>query len=163
MKLSEFKAEIGKRDSLTFLTPGGEAVPRHFHVTEVGLVRKRYIDCGGTSRDETRVSFQLWYADDFEHRLQPGKLISIIELAEEGLGIDPELEVEVEFQGDTIGRYGLESNGTDFGLTALRTDCLAREKCGITPSFEAPFPSVPSFTSFDTEEKGGCAPGGGCC
>ena len=162
MKLSEFKVEIGKRESLAFLAPGGEPVPRHFHVTEVGVVRKRYIDCGGTSRDESRVSFQLWYADDFEHRLQPGKLLSIIELAEERLGIDSDQEVEVEYQGDTIGRYGLESNGSEFELVALRTDCLAKEKCGITPTIEAPFPSVPSFTSFNSGEKGQCAPGR-CC
>lgn len=163
MKLSEFKAEIGKRESLIFMAPGGESVPRHFHVTEVGVVRKRYIDCGGTTRDESKVSFQLWYADDIEHRLLPRKLISIIEMAEEKLDIDAELEVEVEYQGDTIGRYGLVSNGSDFALTVLRTDCLAKEKCGITPAFEAPFPSVPSFASFDSGENGSCTPGSGCC
>ena len=32
-----------------------------FHITEVGQVNKRFIDCGGTKRDEKLISFQLFY------------------------------------------------------------------------------------------------------
>jgi len=30
----------------------GTMVPEHFHVTEVGVVTKHFIDCGGTVRNE---------------------------------------------------------------------------------------------------------------
>jgi hypothetical protein len=39
-------------------------VPEHFHVTEVGVVTKDFIDCGGTVRHEKVANFQLWDAND---------------------------------------------------------------------------------------------------
>ena len=48
-------------------------VPSHFHVTEVGKITKHFIDCGGTVRNEEVVNFQLWQADDYDHRLHPEK------------------------------------------------------------------------------------------
>ena len=95
MKLSEIKAILPNLENVEFQTPDGSFVPEHFHVTEVGSIQKHFIDCGGVIRKETVVNFQLWNADDFEHRLKPGKLLKIIQLSEEKLGIeDNEIEVE---------------------------------------------------------------------
>ncbi len=52
MKLSEIKAILRKADVLQFELPGGNLVPGHFHVTEVGKITKHFIDCGGTERLE---------------------------------------------------------------------------------------------------------------
>ena len=71
MKLSEVKNQLSTLETVTFQLPNGTFVPEHFHVTEVGLVTKNFIDCGGTVRNETVVNFQLWDANDFEHRLKP--------------------------------------------------------------------------------------------
>ena len=130
MKLSQVKSQLGHLTTLNFILPDGTVVSPHFHVTEVGQVTKKYIDCGGTLRNESMISFQLWAAEDFDHRLGAAKLLDIIQLAERVLEL-PDLEVEVEYQEDTIGRYGLEFTGTDFLLTARQTDCLAKDKCGI--------------------------------
>jgi hypothetical protein len=46
------------------------------------------------------------------------------------LGIE-DLEVEVEYQMETIGRYALEFNGKSFVLMPKFTDCLASDSCGI--------------------------------
>ena len=62
MLLSEFKKELKNLSRLYFELPGGELVPSHFHVTEVGSIRKNFIDCGGVIRNERKVSFQLWEA-----------------------------------------------------------------------------------------------------
>lgn len=43
--------------------------PAHFHITEMGLVTKNFIDCGNTIREEKLITFQVWYAGDLEHRL----------------------------------------------------------------------------------------------
>jgi len=48
MKLSAIKSELASMDELSF------NLPAHFHVTEVGQVSKRYIDCGGTSAKSQR-------------------------------------------------------------------------------------------------------------
>lgn len=131
MKLSEIKNELKRLPTLFFKLPNGDLVPNHFHVTEVGKVTKNFIDCGGKMRFEEVVNFQLWEANDYDHRLHSEKLLYIIELSEDKLQI-PDLEIEVEYQmPDTIGKFNLEFDGTSFLLTSKQTDCLAKANCGI--------------------------------
>ncbi|MGB0403637.1 MAG: DUF6428 family protein [Salibacteraceae bacterium] len=158
MNVSEFKKDLIGLTELKFQLPTGELVPRHFHVTEVGQIEKRFIDCGGVLRNEKVVSFQLWEADDYDHRLHPEKLLQIIELAENKLGIE-DLEIEVEYQGSTIGKFGLASIDGGFSLTNKQTDCLARDKCGVPADKQkVVLADVTSGESANT-----CTPGGGCC
>lgn len=131
MKLSEIKKELNTLTTIAFQLPDGELVPNHFHVTEVGKVTKHFIDCGGTVRNEEVANFQLWEANDYDHRLHPEKLVHIIELSEKVLNM-PDLEIEVEYQmKDTIGKFSLGFDGTNFLLTSKQTDCLAKSSCGI--------------------------------
>jgi hypothetical protein len=152
MKLSEVKKHLTGLQGVNFELPDGTLVPEHFHVTEVGVVTKHFIDCGGTVRTEKMANFQLWDANDFEHRLKPQKLTNIISLSERILGME-DLEVEVEYQGDTIGKYDLEFNGENFVLTAKQTACLAQDKCGIPADKLKPTQQAATT----------CTPGGGCC
>ena len=157
MKLNEFKSKLKELGQISFELPNGTLVPSHFHVTEVGSVTKNFIDCGGTTRKENRVNFQLWEANDYDHRLHPEKLLSIIELSEDKLGLQDE-EIEVEYQGDTIGKYGIEMKGNNFILTSLTTDCLAKDKCGIPEN-----KIKVSLNDLTAGEGESCAPGSGCC
>ena len=119
MKLSEIKSALSKVNEVTFTLPNGEQVPPHFHVTEVGNIQKHFIDCGGTIRKESVINFQLFTATDYDHRLSVQKLRSIIQLSEEKLGLENH-EIEVEYQGDTIGKYGLEfKNGVFILISCL--------------------------------------------
>ena len=131
MKLRDVNEKLSQLNRLGFRLPNGEMVPGHFHVTEVGKVTKHFIDCGGRVRRESRVNFQLWEAQDHDHRLHPEKLAHIIKLSQKALGITDALEVEVEYQGKTIGKYGLDFDGTQFLLTPTTTDCLAKDQCGV--------------------------------
>ncbi len=133
MKLSKIKKELKKLKTIAFKLPNGDLVPSHFHVTEVGKIIKHFIDCSGIVRTEEVVNFQLWEANDYDHRLHPEKLIQIIELSEEKLQI-PDLEIEVEYQmKDTIGKFSLDFDGTNFLLQSRMTNCLAKDNCGIPP------------------------------
>ena len=154
MKLLEIKNHLSKLDTIAFELPDGSLVPNHFHVTEVGKVTKHFIDCGGTVRNEEVVSFQLWDADDYDHRLHPEKLVHIIELSEKVLNIG-DLEIEVEYQGTTIGKYGLGFDGKNFLLETKQTDCLARDKCNI--------PETMSKTTTKELEASCCSPTSNCC
>src|SRR5690554_7148226 len=107
MTLEQIKEILPTLDNVEFQLENGTFVPEHFHVTEVGVVTKHFIDCGGTIRNEKVVNFQLWNANDFEHRLKPTKLLNIIKLSEEKLGME-DAEIEVEYQSDTIGKYDLD-------------------------------------------------------
>lgn len=155
MKLSQAKSELQKLETIGFLLPNGELVPNHFHVTEVGKITKHFIDCGGTVRHEEVVNFQLWNANDYDHRLHPGKLLNIIELSEKVLGIE-DLDIEVEYQGNTIEKFGLDFDGTNFLLTSKQTDCLAKDKCGIPTEKQKV-----KLSDLNTEPC--CSPEGNCC
>jgi len=110
MILSEIKQHLQDLKTIAFELPDGTLVPEHFHVTEVGKVTKHFIDCGGVLRKEEKINFQLWNANDYNHRLHPEKLINIIELSEKTLNLK-DVEIEVEYQGTTIGKYDLDFNG----------------------------------------------------
>jgi len=153
MKLSDVKQILPTLENVAFQLENGHWVPEHFHVTEVGMVTKHFIDCGGTVRTEKVVNFQLWNADDFEHRLKPMKLLGIIELSEKKLGIE-DLEIEVEYQSSTIGRYDLDFNGKTFLLKNKTTACLAQDACGI--------PATKKKVRL-ADLKPACKPDSGCC
>lgn len=152
MKLSEIKQILDQADQIQFLLPNGNKVPPHFHVTEIGIVEKQFIDCGGTVRRESVINFQLWNANDYDHRLHPEKLANIISLSEKTLAIG-DGEIEVEYQGDeTINKYGLDYDGKYFLLTNKQTDCLAKDNCGI-----------PQDQVHVVQESSCCTPNSGCC
>jgi len=157
MKLSEIKKHLATAEAVNFKLPTGAFVPENFHVTEVGIVTKHFIDCGGTERLEKVVNFQLFDANDFEHRLKPQKLLKIITLSEEKLGIG-DLEIEVEYQSDTISKYGLHFNGKDFVLVPKQTACLASDACGIPPAKQKV-----QLLEVAANKQSCCTPGSGCC
>lgn len=155
MKLSQIKHALSGMPEVNFVLPTGEKVPSHFHVTEIGSIQKHFIDCGGTVRKESVINFQLFTASDYDHRLSADKLRSIIELSEDQLDLDDQ-EIEVEYQGDTIGKYGLDLKDGVFHLTRTETDCLAKDKCGIPQD-------KPKVLLADLQNRSCCAPDSGCC
>lgn len=158
MKLSLIKTLVQQLEEVNFLLPDGTFLPKHFHVTEIGLVTKNFIDCGGQIRKEEFCTFQLWEADDYSHRLSPQKLLKIITLSEKTLNI-PDIEVEVEYQQNTIGRFGLEFNGVAFVLVEKQTDCLAKDKCGVPYTKE----KIKLSQIGQTTNDNCCTPGSACC
>lgn len=155
MKLSEFKNKLKQLEIIRFKLPNGTLVPSHFHVTEVGKITKHFIDCGGTERNEAVANFQLWNTHDYDHRLHPEKLVQIIELSENILKLE-DLEIEVEYQGETIQKFGLDFDEEHFLLTTKQTDCLAKDKCGIPVQ-------KPKLKLVDLTEEPCCSPDGNCC
>ena len=153
MLISDFKQTLSELDKLKFQLPNGEFVPAHFHITEVGNITRNFIDCGGVQRQENKLNLQLWVASDTDHRLKPTNLLNILQLAEKQLG-NSNLEVEVEYQQSTIGRYKLAFNGAVFQLINTQTACLAPNQCGIPQ--EKPRVRV-------TASGLSCNPNSGCC
>ena len=137
MKLSELKGTLSRNpeSTLRFILPGGRAIRADFHVTEVGHVAKRFIDCGGKTHSSEACVLQVWLArNDREHRLKAGKLASILSLAKPVIP-DEDLEVQVEYEDRVVSQYPVGSVETapgkiKFQLGLKHTDCLAREACG---------------------------------
>ena len=157
MKLSEIKKQLSTATAVNFKLPNGTFVPEHFHVTEVGIINKNFIDCGGTVRSEKIANFQLWNANDTDHRLKPQKLMNIITLSEKVLGME-DMEVEVEYQSETIGKYGLEFDGENFLLISKQTDCLAKDNCGVPTERKKV-----SLSELQNQKQSCCTPGTKCC
>lgn len=157
MKLQELKQELLNLNEIKFQMENGTTIPSHFHLTEIGAVTKHFIDCGGTERIEKSANLQLWYANDTEHRLTPKKLIDIIQLSEQKLQIG-NLEIEIEYQAETIGKYNLKIENGTFILLNKYTDCLASDSCGI-PQEKRKI----KLSELSEVKSSCCTPGGGCC
>lgn len=151
MKTSEFSNLLDRHpdDELAFVLPGGNSIPSHAHVTEVGRTEKTFLDCGGKLRRTAFCSLQIWVADDEEHRLTAGKLASIFEKAAGLLGQD-DLEIQIECQKDSIALFSVKESSSSEGvlafvLEAKQTACLAMDVC------------------LPKEESSECCSGSGCC
>jgi hypothetical protein len=145
---------------VSLLLPDGGFVPAHFHITEVGHVTKRFIDCGGTRRTQETCLLQTWVHDDLDHRLTAGKLAAIFSHAGDLLP-HHDLPVEIEYEDYVVAQFPVESasvidGALTFHLGLKHTDCLARGIC--LPGECAP--AAPVAVSATTSS---CTPGSGCC
>ena len=86
--------------------------------------------------------------------IQPKNILEIISIAENAI-ISEDLEIEVEYQDSTIGKYGLSFNGENFILKSKTTNCLAEDNCGI--------PNSKPKVSLSKLQDENCSPGSGCC
>jgi hypothetical protein len=137
MTLSELKQLLAEHSELFFriALPDGAAVPASFHVTEVGWVQKTFLDCGGTLRESTVCQLQVWVGEDYEHRVETGKMAAILKKAQAYLP-DESVPVEVEYEDQVISQYTIEgheltSEAVVLKLTHKHTECLAPELCGL--------------------------------
>src|SRR5688572_2571678 len=143
MKLTDFQAALRHNPEavVRFKLPDATYVPIHVHVTEVGRVDKRFMDCGGTIRFEQTCRIQLWLADDMEHRLKSKKFHALLKRATVILD-DENLEVEIEYEDVIVSQFpisGVEWNDNElaFVLFFKHTDCMAKDICIPSRSGEA--------------------------
>ena len=136
MTFSQLKAALAARpgSALHVMLPGGEFVPAHFHVTEVGRVVKDFIDCGGVRRSDTQCVLQVWVANDVDHRLTASGLSRILGFADDWFAVS-DAPVGVEYDAGLVSVFplgGVEVTpaGLLLSLGAGATQCLAPEKCG---------------------------------
>ena len=159
MKLSKLKSLLAENADRHFRIrlPDGDAIPLSFHVTEVGHVRKTFLDCGGTRRETETCQLQVWVGEDYDHRIETGKMAGILEKGKAVL-TDDSVPVEIESEDRVISQYtitGHEITG-DAVILALahkHTECLAPELCGL--------PSINRLPALGGKSSC-CAPGQTC-
>ena len=80
MKLSYLRAHLERHPDTfpRFVLPGGDYIPSHAHVTEVGHVAKNFIDCGGGMGKSETVVLQTHVGQDTEHRLRSDRFAKIL-------------------------------------------------------------------------------------
>ncbi len=160
MILSELKSLLSEYSDRYFrlALPDGAAVPVSFHVTEIGRVNKTFIDCGGTLREKTSCQLQVWVGEDYEHRIETGKMAGILEKGKSLLP-DDSVPVEIEYEDRVISQYTIEGHDLTDDAVVLKlahkhTECLAPELCGL-PIPDLRLPAVGGNNS--------CCGPSGCC
>ena len=135
MNLRELKniLSVHRNASVRFRLPDGNLMAPHAHVTEAARIDKKFVDCGGTFRQDSYCRLQTWVADDTDHRLTAGKLLGILEKAQPIL-LSDDLEVDIEHEVMFITQFPLEKiEASDaevlLQLSVRHTACLAPEKC----------------------------------
>ena len=137
MNLSSLQSLLAAHPTkrLAFQLPDGKLVPPHFHITELGLVTKEFVDCGGVRRSTKACTLQIWVANDVDHVLSATRFGEILSHADK-LGLSGDDLVECEYQAGHLSVFQLtEYQLTDvaivFQLADKNTACLAPDKCGI--------------------------------
>jgi len=163
MTLFQFKTLLQENRERGFrlVLPDNHAVPISFHITEVALVHKTFIDCGGTMRETRTCQLQAWVGPDEDHRIAAGKMADVLERAAKFLPAD-DLELEIEYESSVISQYPIAASTVcdefvTLQLSTKHTACLAPELC------IAPAPKSGSIPLTIAPSNGcGCGPSG-CC
>ena len=160
MRLSQFTALLRAYPDKPFhlVLPGAGLVPVSFHITEVGHVTKKFIDCGGKLHTVQTCQLQAWLGNDTDHRLLAGKMAGVLNLAG-AKGVLPageDLDVEIEYEDAALSQYPVAGyvvteDAVVLSLSSKHTDCLAKESC---------LPRLPMAAG--AEAGCGCGPSG-CC
>lgn len=159
MKISQFVNLLEEYPGKPFhlVLPGENTVPVSFHITEVGHVTKKFLDCGGKLHIAQSCQLQAWVWTDTEHRLTAGKMARVLHQARAKgvLSADEDLDVEFEYEDKAISQYPVDNYAVTEQAVVLNlgnkhTDCLAKESC---------LPSLPMAAGTIV----GCGCGPGCC
>lgn len=137
MKLAQLKTLLQTNRDKQFLLqlPNCKDVPHSFHITEVGFVEKKFIDCGGKTHAVQTCQLQAWIGPDIDHRIEAGKMADILEISASILPHEF-LEVEIEYEDEVISQYPISNavvndESVVLQLTTKHTACLAKELCGV--------------------------------
>ena len=125
MNITELKNLLAANPDkpMGFVLPNGKSIPPSYHITEVGHVKKDFIDCGGTTRSVSACVLQAWVAvNDEDHRLLAGKLATIMDMASKILPGD-DLPMELEYEAPVISQFSI----ADAEVTLRRGGLPAQE------------------------------------
>ncbi|WP_207531848.1 DUF6428 family protein [Desertivirga arenae] len=181
MSWSAFKAELtGNQDlDLQFQYAEGEWVKPSYHITEIKQAPITSVDCGGKVNTWTEIIVQLWEPEE-KHQEKPmkaSKALSIVELVEKAIELNPSAEVKVEFGNskfDTRQMFPSEvivqGENLIVNLKADTVQCKAlgrNQTCGAPDTEEACCSSTtekkPKITLKNLATADCCTPGSGCC
>ena len=162
MKTNEFLGLLKENadKNLLFEYKQGHFVGANYHITEVKNITIDAVDCGAGTDFWKETIIQLWESPDEHERedyLSTNKALSILNKVDQIKPMEKDVEVKFEYSNTEfhtaqlfVDDFTIEQNKLTIKLAIEKTDCKARETCGVT---------VPA----DRKEEACCTPGGGCC
>ena len=181
IKWSSFKQQLQANAELIlqFQYAENQWIDTAYHITEIKQATITSVDCGGVMNAWTEIIIQLWEPENEqqERAMHVGKALSIVDLVEKSLPLNPNGIVKIEFgnaQFDTRQMLlkGLVVDGENL-VVDLRPDtvqCKAIERggsCGTNDKGEECCTPVsvekPKIVLKNLATVSSCAPGSGCC
>lgn len=148
--------------SLLFQYMPGQLVPANYHITEVKHINIDSVDCGGQIDQWNETIIQLWESPSEIGKtefMSCFKALGILNKVGKIKSFDLSSEVKFEYSNSLfhtaqlfVNDFEIHGNHLMFNLAISKTDCKAKELCG-----------VPEPTTSSMEASGSCAPGSGCC
>jgi hypothetical protein len=167
MNWIEFKSKLAENTGLhlQFEFAENEKVNPSFHITEIKQANITAVDCGGKMNAWTEVIVQLWEpnATEIGRSMQVSKAMSIIDMVEKTLPLNPNSIVKIEFGNDMFETrqmhpqdFEIINDEINVKLIADKTQCKAigrGETCGT------PKPKV----KLNEIQSSCCSADSGCC
>lgn len=167
MNWNEFKTQLAENPGLhlQFEYAKNQKVTPTFHITEIKQAAITAVDCGGKMNAWTEVIVQLWEpnTNQNERSMPVSKAMSIIDLVEKTLPMNPNSVVKIEFGNDQFETrqmlpqdFEITNDELIVKLTADKTQCKAigrGETCG-TPKLKVKIAEI---------QNACCSPESGCC
>ena len=167
MNWNTFKSQLAQYPErhLQFEFAENNRVHPSFHITEIKQANITSVDCGGKMNAWTEIIVQLWEPNnqDSLRSMKVEKALSIIELVEKTLPLNPKSPVKIEFGNDTFDTRQMhpqdfEINGDEIivKLQADKTQCKAinrGDSCG-TPKQKVKLSEI---------QNSCCSPESSCC
>ncbi len=182
LKWQSFKEQLQANPDLTlqFQYAEDQWVDAAYHITEIKQAPITSVDCGGVMNAWTEIIVQLWEPlnEQQDRAMKVSKALSIVELVEKALPLNPNGIVKIEFgnsQFDTRQMLPKELVASGDNLVVdLRPDsvqCKAIERggsCGTDEQGEeccTPVAEVKPKIQLKNlvTETSSCTPGSGCC
>jgi hypothetical protein len=179
---SSFKAELQQHPELVlqFQYAPDKWVNANYHITEIKQAPIVSVDCGGVMNAWTEIIVQLWEPTEQEEgrAMQVKKALSIINLVESKLPLNPKGIVKIEFGNSAFdtrqlfpGEFKIDGENLVLDLTPDVTQCKAINRggsCGTTETGEeCCAPAQPAKRKTEllnlAADQNSCTPGNGCC
>ncbi|MEH6513712.1 DUF6428 family protein [Maribacter arcticus] len=161
MKTNEFLALLNENleKSLMFEYAPGLLVGANYHITEVKNITIDSVDCGAGTDFWKETIIQLWESpEELGKRdyMVVEKALSILNRVDKIKPMEKDVEVKFEYSNALfhtaqlfVLSYQIKDNNLLLHLGVEKTDCKAKETCGVSENEEV--------------MESSCAPGSGCC
>tara|TARA_R110002072_G_scaffold22615_1_gene79198 strand:+ start:16184 stop:16675 length:492 start_codon:yes stop_codon:yes gene_type:complete len=150
-----------KDKELLFEYAPNQLVGANYHITEVKHIKIDSVDCGANTDAWNETIIQLWESPSELGKaeyMSTFKALGILNKVGTMKPYDLSSEVKFEYSNALfhtaqlfVTDYEIRNNNLIFKLAIEKTDCKAKETCGVPETVEI------------VTEGNSCAPGSGCC
>ncbi|MEM7484226.1 MAG: DUF6428 family protein [Bacteroidota bacterium] len=149
--------------SLLFEYTKGKFVGANYHITEIKNIIVDAVDCGAGTDYWKETIIQLWESPQEKEKqefMSAYKALGILNKVDRIKPMVRDAEVKFEYSNESfhtaqlfVDDYNMDEHSLVLKLSIQKTDCKAKETCGI----------VETEPETIASSQNSCAPGSGCC